>query len=78
MAIWFSRIEQSIVDFAFTRIITGRPVFYARDLENFVRSRHPDIAPTTPCRIMRQLRLKNHLGYKVLNRNESLYQMKWV
>lgn len=73
-----NRIEKSIIDFAFNRILTGRPVFYARDLESYIKFKHPDVAPATPCRILRKLRLDNKIGYKMLNRGESLYQMRWV
>lgn len=73
-----TRIEYSIIKFAFDRILGGRPLFYGTDLYNYVKSECPDVAPGTPCRIIRRLREENRIDYKVLNRNESLYQMRWV
>ena len=73
-----SNLEVRVIDFAFNRILTGRPQFYARDLSEFVEKKYPGIAPGTPCRLLRRLRWTNHIGYKLINRNESLYQMMWV
>ena len=50
--------------------------FHAEDLRHFVLSREPAIAPASPDRILRELRLMGKLDYEVLNRRQSLYQFR--
>lgn len=48
--------------------------FHVEQLRCYVRELHPDIAPDSPGRILRELRLEGRLDYVVLNRSQSLYQ----
>ena len=52
----------------------GEEEFHAEELRTFVRDRVPEIAPASPDRILRQLRLEKRLGYEVVNRRASLYR----
>lgn len=52
----------------------GEEPFHAEELRTYVRDRVPEIAPASPDRILRQLRLEKKLDYIVLNRRASLYQ----
>lgn len=48
--------------------------FHVEELRRFVRQRLPQIAPDSPGRILRALRLDGRLDYVILNRRASLYQ----
>lgn len=50
--------------------------FRAEDLRQYVLDREPSIAPGSPDRILREMRLKGVLSYEVVNRRASLYQFK--
>ena len=52
----------------------GEEPFHAEELRTFVRDRVPEIAPASPDRILRQLRLEKRLDYEVINRSASLYR----
>ena len=69
----FSRIAPHVLAFKDERP-TG--VFHAEELLNYVVERLPDIAPDSPGRILRELRLLGRLDYVVLNRRQSLYQFR--
>ena len=73
-----SEIERAIQRFGMDRVILGKPVFKAVDLENYIRSLIPTIAPGPPCRIMRKMRTEGRINYRVQNRNKSLYEMRWL
>jgi hypothetical protein len=47
--------------------------FRAEDLRQYVLKAAPEIAPGSPDRILRELRLEGKIDYIVLNRRESLY-----
>lgn len=48
--------------------------FHVEELRLFVTGRVPEIAPDSPGRILRALRLEARLNYVVINRRDSLYQ----
>lgn len=51
--------------------------FHAEELRRYVLQHEPlMIAPGSPDRILRQMRLKGMLNYDVINRRASLYQFK--
>ena len=47
--------------------------FHAQELRDFVAAKVP-VAPSSPDRIMRDMRQSGQISYVVLNRRESLYQ----
>ena len=55
-----------------------RRLFRAEELRDYVRSIAPEIAPDSPGRILRDLRLRGRLKYTVLSRSGSLYQVDAV
>jgi hypothetical protein len=48
--------------------------FHCEDLRRFVTERVPDIAPDSPSRILRDLRKKKLLDYRIIDRSASLYE----
>jgi hypothetical protein len=71
----YGRIAPLIL--AFSREYAGRQ-FNADQLRRYVGRHVPDIAPDSPGRILRELRLEGRLHYVVLNRRQSLYQFRRV
>lgn len=69
----FSRIAPHILAFKGERL---NSTFHADELRSYVIERVPDIAPASPDRILRELRLLGRLHYVVLNRRQSLYQFR--
>lgn len=69
----FSKLAPLIMDFY---SLHAGEAFHAEDLRTFVRDRAPEIAPDSPGRILREMRLKGHLDYAVINRRSSLYQFR--
>lgn len=53
------------------------PQFHLTELSTWV-ARHAPLAPGSPDRILRDLRKRNRLGYRVLQRNASLYELTFV
>jgi DNA repair protein SbcD/Mre11 len=49
--------------------------FHIEDLADFVKERHPEIAPDSPGRILRALRSEKRLNYRVVSRRDSLYEL---
>lgn len=72
------RIADSIVAFCKTKL-EGGGQFHADQLRKFVDS---DVdggcAPASADRVLRDLRQRGMLGYKVLNRRQSLYVVDFV
>jgi hypothetical protein len=62
---------------AFSALVLGKD-FFADDLRRYVGEQVGVVAPGSPDRILRQLRQKRRLGYKVISRSESIYRMLWV
>ena len=59
----------------FSRDNAGKQ-FHAEELRRYVLRAAPDIAPGSPDRILRELRLEGKLDYVVINRRQSLYQFR--
>ena len=69
----YSRIAPLIM--MFSRDYAGQQ-FSAEQLRQYVLRIAPDIAPDSPGRILRALRLEGRLDYVVINRRQSLYQFR--
>ena len=67
----FERIAPLIEEFHRTR---RNGAFHVEELRRFVLDQIPGIAPDSPGRILRAMRLGGLLNYKVINRRASLYQ----
>ena len=52
----------------------GTQRFHMAELSDFVRDR-TGVAPDSPGRILRQLRSRGKLNYRVVDRRSSLYEM---
>ena len=52
------------------------PTAPVEELRQYVELHAPDIAPDSPGRILRELRLDGLLNYEVINRRDSLYQFR--
>lgn len=65
-----SRLECVIVEFCKARV--GQE-FFAAELRSFVQDRVPFVAPGSPDRVLRQLRQKNVIAYRVTSRKDSRY-----
>jgi hypothetical protein len=64
------RISASIVHFA---SVTTQ-AFFMDDLRKHVTSAVGEVAPDSPGRVLRDLRQKKQLNYRVISRSESLYE----
>ena len=71
----YARIAPLILDF---HAMHPGELFHAEQLRIYVRSFAPEIAPDSPGRILRALRLEGRLNYVVINRRHSLYQFRPV
>ena len=73
-----SRVQANIGElverFVLDRWQTGRPRFYIQDLHDYIAAR-TQIAPASPDRILRQLRLEGKIDYTVVSRSESCYEI---
>jgi len=67
----YVKIAPLILEFA---RVMGTREFHVETLRRFVRHYYPEIAPDSPGRILRQLRIEGRLDYSVINRRDSLYQ----
>jgi len=76
-----SRVQANIGDlverFVQDRWQTAQPRFYIQDLHDYIAAR-TQIAPASPDRILRQLRLEGKFDYKVVNRSDSCYEITSV
>ena len=70
----FSRIAPIIMQFKTERPDDG--TFRAEELRDYVIERVSGIAPDSPGRILRELRLIGRINYVVINRRQSLYQFR--
>jgi hypothetical protein len=70
------RVSQRIAPavLAFCQSI-GLKEFFADDLRRYVRRMVGEVAPGSPDRVLRDLRRKGMIDYRVVSRSESLYQM---
>lgn len=69
----YSRIAPTILEF---RVACSSGTFHVEDLRRYVLQRVPAIAPDSPGRILRELRLNGLVDYVVINRRASLYQFR--
>jgi len=54
--------------------LSGQHVFVMRELHDYILNK-ASIAPGSPDRVLRQLRLNGDCDYKVLNRSMSTYEI---
>jgi hypothetical protein len=69
----YARIAPLILDF---HALFAGELFHVEQLRQYVRTQVPDIAPDSPGRILRALRLEGALNYVIINRRQSLYQFR--
>lgn len=69
-----ARIGAVIVEFFNYRLGTVRE-FHAQDLRYFVIVRVPMCAPSSPTRIMQDMRLNGLINYQLLSRSKSYYRV---
>ena len=67
----YAKIAPLIMEF---HSLHAGALFHVEQLRVFVRESVPEIAPDSPGRILRALRLEGRLNYMVINRRDSLYQ----
>lgn len=72
-----NRIGPCVLTFCQERYAAGASNFHADDLRRYVIA-HIGVAPSSPDRILRDLRQKRVIGYTNTNRRESLYRIDWV
>lgn len=65
-------IGKSILEFRDS--VGASCAFRCEDLRHYVTSRVPNISPDSPSRVLRDLRKKGALDYRVLDRRASLYE----
>ena len=69
------RIGGSILAFCDDLVASGRAAFHVQELESYVRDQVPEMAPGSPCRILRDLRQRGVIDYKVESRRGSRYRL---
>ena len=69
----FDCVAPAITQFRAER---GENEFHAEELRQYVLKQLPNIAPDSPGRILRAMRLKGFLDYTVVSRRASLYQFR--
>jgi hypothetical protein len=67
-----SMIAASVLEF-----LSSHRFFHADELRQFVAQRHPT-APASADRILRDLRQRGLIGYRVVNRRQSMYEVEFV
>jgi hypothetical protein len=68
-----SRIARAIIQF-----LRGHRQFHADELRKYVLQEVGITAPGSADRILRDLRQRKLIDYKVVNRHESLYETLWI
>lgn len=69
-----ANIGEHVSNFVKERWATGQRKFAMRELHDYI-FRKTQIAPASPDRILRQLRLDGECDYRVVNRRKSLYEI---
>jgi len=69
-----ANIGQLVEHFVLDRWQSGQRRFHIQDLHDYIAAR-TQIAPASPDRILRQLRLEGKFDYRVVNRSESHYEV---
>jgi hypothetical protein len=70
-------IGEIVTEFCRARLESGKVEFRISELTSYVLERSTR-APSSPDRILRQLRLDGVVEYEVLNRSQSLYRVMEV
>lgn len=65
-----SRIGKAVMEFCRTH-----PTFHAQELRDYVAAETGIIAPASADRVLRDLRQKGLIDYKIVNRRASLYEV---
>lgn len=76
-----SEIADAIMNFALERLTSvqqGKSTFYMSELLGHINGIGIAVAPDSPGRILRSLRQRKLLDYKVINRRASLYEVTSV
>lgn len=71
------RIAGTVLQFCRWRIIGAPHEFRMAELQGYVLQ-HTGVAPDSPGRILRDLRQRGLIDYRVVNRRASLYQLLGV
>lgn len=69
----YTRIAPVVLAF---RAVCNGTDFHVEELRQFVLDNVPEIAPDSPGRILRELRLQGIIDYIVVNRRASLYRFR--
>lgn len=72
------KIARHVLQFCADCLAQETVRFHASDLCKFVIDQMPNIAPDSPSRILRDLRRKQQIDYKVISRKDSLYEVIFV
>jgi hypothetical protein len=70
----YDRISDSVKTFVSRVLSTESKTFYADELRNFVTQYSGPVAPSSPTRILQDLRKNGRLNYRVVSRKRSLYE----
>jgi hypothetical protein len=70
-----ARVRERIAG-AVLRFCAGRDQFHLQQLEDFVAAEVPHITPGSPGRILRDLRRRGKVAYRVVSRPQSLYAIE--
>ncbi len=70
-------IGTHIMAFVRRHFESGAPFFHAEELHKYVKA-EANIAPASADRVLRQLRLDGAIGYRVVSRSKSLYEVTYV
>lgn len=54
--------------------LTTNPEFRADDLRTYVLTHHPRTAPSSPTRILQDMRKRGEIDYELVSRKASLYR----
>jgi hypothetical protein len=74
-----ARISKHVLTFVTKCNMKSIPEFQMRELQEYVFKKMGHyVAPDSPSRILRQLRLDGALNYTVVNRRKSLYRIEEV
>lgn len=70
-----ARVSGRIADSVF-RFCQDNPRFHLQELEDHVAAAHGHVTPGSAGRILRDLRRKGWVAYRVVSRSQSLYEIE--
>jgi hypothetical protein len=73
-----ARIGAAIIEFCLKKLASTDRSFHAEDLRRYVTLKTGISAPASADRVLRDLRQRGVITYRVLNRRESLYEVTGV